>query len=283
MAIQYNRTLLMREVRALTAPQLAAGVDPLGPLFWASDVAPPLYAAATAALGIPVAKDVDNQTHADVLDLYGSYAAGGTPCNPERDGTLKCESCPGGCQTYIDIDWKLGIANERTHWTVPTTTTKGAAAGSDVIAYRSHDNFLWASVRNLSTPKLWPEIAKTTIPNDNSNLNGGQLPDGRVYLVHNPVTPASGKAWGRDPVTVATSADGFNFDTVGVALTCHNLSATSGCVPRYEGKSKNPGPSYPQAVAVWDPAPQAMQGRSKEGNLPTEILLEVTDGLRRPP
>ena len=103
-------------------------------------------------------------------------------------------------------------------------------AGTDVIAYRSHDNYLWASVRNLSNPaKDWPVIAKTTIPNDNSNLNGGELPDGRVYLVHNPVTPADGKAWGRDPVTVATSADGFNFDTVGVALTCHNLSATSGC------------------------------------------------------
>lgn len=98
----------MREVRVLSTEQVAAGVDPLGPLFWASDVAPELYAEATVALGIPVAKDVDNQTHGDVQDLYKSYAAGGTPCAPEQDGTLKCESCPGGCQTYIDIDWKLG-------------------------------------------------------------------------------------------------------------------------------------------------------------------------------
>ena len=70
-----------------------------------------------------------------------------------------------------------------------------------------------ALVSNGTAPTQagWPAIFKTDIPNDNSNLNAGELPNGTVYLVHNPVTPANGKAFMRDPVTVATSADGFTF------------------------------------------------------------------------
>jgi hypothetical protein len=35
----------------------------------------------------------------------------------------------------------------------------------------------------------WSPLVQTNIPNDKSNLNAGPLPDGRLYLVHNPVTP----------------------------------------------------------------------------------------------
>ena len=114
------------------------------------------------------------------------------------------------------------MTNERTHWPVP-----GGAA--DVIAYRSQkDHFLWATVRRGSTSQAdWPPIQQTNIPNDNSNLNGGPLPDGRVYLVHNPVTPkkkthgmglGGDHPSGRDPVTLATSKDGFDFDSGGIRV-----------------------------------------------------------------
>ena len=50
----------------------------------------------------------------------------------------------------------------------------------------------------------------------------------------------------------------YTFDKVGVALSCHTLG---GCVPRFEGKSKSPGPPYPQAVAVTDALHPELQVR----------------------
>jgi hypothetical protein len=41
-------------------------------------------------------------------------------------------------------------------------------------------------------------------------------------------------------------------------MTCHALDNVTGCEPRYAGKSKNAGPSYPQAIAVT--APDALAG-----------------------
>jgi hypothetical protein len=241
-AVQYVDTLLMREVK------LGMEWGTLGDVFWASETGPPLFAVATAALGIKSLAEMDAQTAGDLKSLGGSTAP--TPSCDEVSGSTKCEACPGGCQLQNTISYHLGIANERTHWIAVNQTF-------DVIAYRSEDRQLWASTRNLSTTTGtakqtdWAPIAETNIPNDNSNLNAGQLPDGKIYLVHNPV---SGGPNGRDPVTVATSNDGLVFDTVGVALTCTDLpDATSTCAPRWPGKSKNPAPSYPQAIAVTSP------------------------------
>jgi len=243
-AVQYNHTLLMREV-------LPGGNGSLGALFWASEEPPALFAAATKAHGIRTLGEMDSQTFADVATLSSELPR--LPCNAS-DGTLKCEACLGGCQIYSSIDFSLRLANERTHWKVP-------GRDMDVIAYRSEDNFLYTSVRvNSTLQNAWQMVQQSNIPNDNSNLNAGPLPDGRVYLVHNPVTPASGRSWSRDPVTVATSRDGITFDQVGVAMTCTDLGNNSTCSPRYDGKSKNPGPSYPQALTVVDPAPGPLQG-----------------------
>ena len=56
---------------------------------------------------------------------------------------------------------------------------------ADVIAYRSEDHNLWATVRKPDdgggyAQVGWPQIARTNIPNDNSNLNAGPLPDGAL-------------------------------------------------------------------------------------------------------
>jgi hypothetical protein len=83
-----------------------------------------------------------------------------------------------------------------------------------------------------------------------SNLNAGRLPDGRTYLLNNPVVPLSGN--GRDPIMLATSRDGINFDSAGVAMTCSALGAASNCTSRF--KIKTPGPSYPQGLALQAPA-----------------------------
>lgn len=257
-AVQYNSTLLMRQILPVTAEDLEAGISPLGPLFWASKTGPALFAEASKALNIITAAQMDTQTQLDLATLAKTQHGGSTTCNETRDATLKCEACPGGCQIYSSINYSIGIANERTHWMLPNGT-------GDVIAYRSQDHFLWASVRKPDVSgrynqEDWPTISPTNIPNDKSNLNAGPLPSGATYLVHNPVTPSDGKSWGRDPVTIAIAEHGMIFSKVGVGLTCHNLSSTSGCLPRYEGHAKNPGPSYPQALTVVEPAPPNLRG-----------------------
>jgi hypothetical protein len=169
-AVQYSSNLLMREV-----------LPNLGEMFWQSAEAPALFAAATKMLNIKTIVQMDSETQKDIMPL----TATDVPCeSSNKTGTLKCEACKGGCQLWNHIPWESRMSNERTHWELP-------GGGGDVIAYRSEDHYLWATVRRHSTLQSdWPPIQRSDIPNDSSNLNGGSLPDGRVYLVHNPVTPS---------------------------------------------------------------------------------------------
>ena len=55
------------------------------------------------------------------------------------------------------------------------------SGGGDVIAYRSHAHALFASVRPMGGDWAGPFL--TDIPNDDTNINAGVLPDGRVRAV----------------------------------------------------------------------------------------------------
>ena len=224
-AVQYSDTLLLREVRNSS----------LGRVFWASNHGPSLFATATARLNISTLAQMDAQTIRDVETLSATKDVASCAAT---DGTLKCEGCAGGCQVYSSIDFSLRIANERTHWEVP------GEIDTDLIAYRSEDKYLYTSIRvNSTSQQDWQTLQRSNIPNDNSNLNAGVLPDGRVYLVHNPVVPANGECWARDPVTVAFSKDGYAFEDPAVVLTCTDMGAngTAACGPRVDGHGKNPG------------------------------------------
>jgi hypothetical protein len=190
--VHYNSSLLLREVRA---------DGQLGPMFWAAPAAPNMFTSATAAFKIPALPQMDPQTQADLASLEASFAAGETPCAELKDGTLKCEACQGGCQIWDTIPFEVEMSNERTHYTLPKT--KGA---EDMILYRSgKTHTLWASRRQGSSQAGWSPVRETDIPNDKSNLNTGPLPDGRVYLVHNPVTPAPSPAAVASNVSVAAA------------------------------------------------------------------------------
>jgi predicted neuraminidase len=67
------------------------------------------------------------------------------------------------------------LGNERTHYTLPGT---GPDASDDVLLYRSKEDVLYASMRSAPGVAAWSAPAKTDIPNDNSNINAGALPDG---------------------------------------------------------------------------------------------------------
>eukprot|EP00040_Diaphanoeca_grandis_P018939 m.99701 g.99701 ORF g.99701 m.99701 type:complete len:474 (+) comp27180_c1_seq2:174-1595(+) len=267
--------LLMRQV---------IGIDELGPMFWASANNPKQWADATQQYGIKSLADMDDQTKHDVSLLSEDLAA--LPCAQPSEGTLKCEACLGGCQIWNDIHVppppppvsmytpqlikhsSTAIGNERAHYVVPSNNS--SATLPDVILYRSGlVPQLFASVRTTPGQKSWPTPQLTNIPNDESNLNTGALPDGRVYLVNNAVvTPKVNSSVNanlktlryRDPVTIATSRDGYTFANPLAVISCTSLPNNSTCSPRFAGGGKNPGPSYPQGLTVVNPAPPTQIG-----------------------
>lgn len=123
----------------------------LGPIFWGSRESPTVFEGITRTLNIPNLKDMDSQTQHDITPLtsttdnlcsssLGTSAAAAT-------GTTKCEFCAGGCQLYDSIDKSLGIANERTHWVLPSSNN---SKGRDVILYRADVHRFYSSVRSWS-------------------------------------------------------------------------------------------------------------------------------------
>jgi hypothetical protein len=235
-------------VGTLMLRRILPGVGRLGPAFWVSPAGIPAgFGLASAAAGVLLLNETDAETQADVATLLPSMPS--LPCaDPLSGGTLKCEACLGGCQIYASLSTSLGLANERAHWNLP----QGAG---DAIVYRSHAGALYASVRPPGSAKQtdWPPVALTDIPNDDSNINAGTLPDGRVYLVSNPLPHAA-----REPLTVAMSTDGLSFDAVLVVLTCTDTgAANSTCKSR---NNVGGGIAYPQALTVVPPAPASLQG-----------------------
>ena len=250
---QANGTLLMRQV---------LGVGRLGDIFWAQGYVPEEWAAASKALGFKTLTDMDPTTQQDVRRLTAVEEF--DPCGPTTDGTLKCEACMGGCQLWDSFT--TPFSNERTHYRMPSGGSSGI---DDVILYRTGVvGQVYASTRMGTTQNDWTAPVLTDIPNDESNLNAGPLPDGRIYLVNNAVfRPKSNNAAGpetlrfRDPVTIATSTDGLVFNTVASVMSCTGFpNPNSTCSPRFKGGGKNPGPSYPQGLTVVDPAPQQAMG-----------------------
>jgi hypothetical protein len=230
---QYQNVLLMRRV-------YTNGTGILGPLFWGTSPSPPAFAEASALNGVKDLKSMDAETQADVALLTPTSDA--VPCAVPGNATNKCEACGGGCQLWSDIDRKkLPIGNERTH-----NLIGGGSPDSqkDVILYRTTKQILYASVRDGGGQKGWSAPEATDIPNDDANINAGMLPDGRAYLLSNAMPFTI-----RDPLTIATSKDGLDWSTCAVAMTCTDLKGDQ-CGPRYSGKAKNPGPSYPQGVVV---------------------------------
>ena len=232
---QYQSVLLLRRVND-------NDFSDFGPLFWASATIPAGFEIASALRNVSVLPDMDAQTKNDVMLLTNASVL---PCAALDgfDGTLKCEACFNGCQLWASIPKSLNLANERTHYTTPD-------GSQDVLLYRSNKNMLYFSSRaHASTANDWSEPVMTAIPDDNSNINAGFLPDGRRFLLSNSLKSSTI----RDPISIVLSHDGWSFDTVYSAVSCTQLNNTPGvnpCKPRFDGLYKNPGPSYPSSVVV---------------------------------
>eukprot|EP01052_Picozoa_sp_SAG31_P033376 SAG31_NODE_3761_length_3906_cov_4.295246_2_plen_463_part_00 len=241
-----GKYLLLRRVDLSSAPKL-------GPIFWAHDPGE-LWRETNVRLDIRTLEQMDADTRGDIAELL----AGSRPC---RQNATKCEFCPGGCQDLrgaaaADAPCKLadigGPWIERTHWHVPNTT-------GDVLVYRAEGKTLCYSHRS-NVGENWTEPRRSKLGDIHSNTNAGTLPDGRVYLLHNPIFGIVE----RDPLVLSLSSDGFNFDQAFVAFSCRlpplssknsvcpNASSMSLC-PHLGCKRRNPGggsqgPQYPQGL-----------------------------------
>ena len=232
------------------------GVLPkLGQIFWAKDPGD-VWAATNTRLEIRTLPQMDPETQGDVASLLG----GARPC---QANATKCEYCAGGCQDLravgvegveCAVEDVGGPWVERAHWIVPSDSSSGNNGGgsTDILVYRSSRSSFCFSQRHQGGN--WSALNTTRLPETHSNMNAGTLPDGRVYLLHNPVSGPSE----RDPLVISLSSDGYSFDTAYVALSCHlppvnrTGQATDGCKRHHPGGDGSPGPQYPQGLVHGD-------------------------------
>ena len=229
-----RETLLLRQVMP--------GLRQFGPTFWATPSIPPGFADASAAHGVRTLDQMPETVQSDMA-LLSNVAV--RPCpDPKTSGNWKCEACTDGCWAPPNAS---DDSNEFTHYEVP-------GGRGDVILYRRRAAqlsklSLAASVREPGGH--WTPPVPINISDDNSNLNAGILPDGRVYLLSNAMPFAF-----RDPLFLSTSVDGQAFGATARALTSCQLAVyqsphqPSGCVYRHKGGSKQGGVQYPQGLAL---------------------------------
>ena len=219
---QYQALLLLRQV-------YSDAVGHFGPLFWASRTVPPGFAVASAANNVSVVTSMDAATQADIATL--TPHAMDLPC--ATADTSKCEACRNGCQNWSIPLNISGLENERTHWRVP-------GSDADVLLTRSHARVLYASVRD-TVGGDWSVPTATNITDDVANFNGGNMPDGSVYLVSNAMINVL-----RDPLYVSRSSDGWAFTATAAVGSCEQTEIFAnpadnqpwGCQYRVEGGSK---------------------------------------------
>ena len=225
----------------------------LGPVFWANPTVPAGFEEATRRNGIVTSSAMDEETRRDLaqLDNWNQLPCG----NANGSSTLKCEACRNGCDGFLRLPYasdtpsplpqekqqhrvgSLGGSSEETHYTVPNSP-------ADVILHRTGDVLAFTYRANASHEWSLPLLSE--IPDADSNLNAGRLPNGRVFLASN---PCPGR---RYPLAISSSADGWAWDSAVGVLSCEQLGNTPFCA-----NGSTPSLAYPQAVAVTSPPDRA--------------------------
>eukprot|EP00730_Choanoeca_flexa_P000855 TRINITY_DN10367_c0_g1_i4.p1 TRINITY_DN10367_c0_g1~~TRINITY_DN10367_c0_g1_i4.p1 ORF type:complete len:464 (+),score=51.85 TRINITY_DN10367_c0_g1_i4:1-1392(+) len=225
--------LLLRRIVTLHPPTF-------GPIFWANTDVPSGFEEASVRLGLLTAAQISQADPLTAMDLDALNDWSHLPCATDDNTTTKCEACLNGCDVNppgFPSLLKIGGSQEETHYKLPD-------GQAEIILQRTRQHQFTFSYRHGPAYR-WSKPRNTTIPDADSNLNAGRLFDGRTYLLSNPCPKGI-----RDPLVVSLSSDGRHFDQAAIIMSCHNLSSTSTCVPRHKGAAKNPGPSYPQGVAI---------------------------------
>jgi hypothetical protein len=90
----------------------------------------------------------------------------------------------------------------------------------------------------------WTLPTPTDFPDSCARANAGRLPDGRYYVINNPLTIPPTKG-GRSMLSISLSDDGLHFDRTAILRFVAPPR-------RYEGKAKSIGYQYPHSIVVGD-------------------------------
>ena len=152
------------------------------------------------------------------------------------------------------------------HLAEPTTYL--AQGGLLVRLFRDLDlsHYLYATTSS-NGGKSWSQPSRTDIPDSPSLSSAGELPDGRRYILGNPV-PGS-----RDPLAIRFSEDGVRFGAA-------QLIRGGAPALRLPGKYKGPGFQYPAAV-VADNALWVVYSVNKEDIEVSRVALSPSPKVRR--
>ena len=101
---------------------------------------------------------------------------------------------------------------------------------------------LYSAIRN-SPQQDWSKAVQTNIYDSPSKTVAGTLPAGKVFIIGNFLN----ELWLRDPLLLATSEDGINFDKAYIIR-----AGAPQVMDKSQGDHKGPGFDYPNAIVVGD-------------------------------
>lgn len=117
------------------------------------------------------------------------------------------------------------------------------ADGAIVMLFRDQSStFRKLAAVSKDNGETWSTSFLTNIPDSRSKQCAGNLPDGRVYFVSNPVQNKF-----RYPLVITLSKDGKVFDEAYILHTFGELPEI-----RYSGRAKRKGYSYPKSCIIGD-------------------------------
>jgi predicted neuraminidase len=131
------------------------------------------------------------------------------------DGTLLCPSSTEGDGWKIHFEitsdggktWQLAEPPASTFQAIQPTVFFHKDGSLQALARSENRAILTTS--SSDNGRTWSPLEPTTLPNNNSGVDGVTLADGRQLLVYNHVLPPPGQSKGdRSPLNVAVSPDG---------------------------------------------------------------------------
>ena len=230
--------------------RLARHVAPdatLGPVFWLVDIPPEPVA------GLPQFSDLTDPVFTKTAARINRYLA-----DPLQ--TRSTEHVNG-------TSWAFGLDGQ------PLCEPAVYRRGDGVLVKiwrdrgRAKTKRLYASVS--TTPGFWWPALQTNIPNCPSKVAVGTLPDGRTYLIGNLVTGHDPIKYDlRDPLVLALSRDGMNFDWA--------ASIRHDAPPLRFSTLRGRGFAYPSAV-VTDDALWVIYSVGKEDVAVSRVPLKILE------
>jgi len=142
------------------------------------------------------------------------------------------------------------------------------AGGKVTMTFRNYSGFLFASTSN-NNGRSWTHPVKTNFPDSTARLAAGNLSDGSVYMINNPMPTR----FDRSLLVLTHSRDGKTFDR---AWRIRAKQAKK----RFDGKHKLDGWQYPHAV-TWKGQLFVAYSINKEDVSVTRIPISAIVGTRK--